>query len=272
MVAALTFNYAMPSLGCSPNGAMSMFGSYKKAKAVFMGKIVSFEKRSSGNLSAENIRGTYVLVKEAYKGNILPGDILFLKQGNGADCGYWFDGKDKGGIRLFSADKVSKSGHIKAQDESKIPEFPTWPHDLLFLRNAKLYEGKTRISGVLYIGKDDDKGTYWYNPPSETLFHIKVKIIGLSGSYETTSDENGVYEIYGLPPGLYFIQPVVPDTLAYSGFIYPDVQGLERTDIEIGKQYLAIEQKYPDAVARSPQYVFLPPKEHAEISLVYKRK
>jgi hypothetical protein len=38
----------------------------------------------------------------------------------------------------------------------------------------------------------------------------KIRIVGASGTYETKTDENGIFEIYDLPPGKYRLEPEIP--------------------------------------------------------------
>jgi hypothetical protein len=73
--------------------------------------------------------------------------------------------------------------------------------DLLYLENLKKVRGKTRTSGTLDGG--------WINPHLDVAGK-KIKIIGPKKTYEVKTDKDGVFEIYDLPPGKYFIEPEAP--------------------------------------------------------------
>jgi Carboxypeptidase regulatory-like domain len=78
-------------------------------------------------------------------------------------------------------------------------------NDLLYLRQLSASEQRTRISGIIELLKlDPEKG-----PISTTISGVKLKIIGKKRTAEVYTDENGIYEIYGLPPGEYLIKPEV---------------------------------------------------------------
>ena len=69
-------------------------------------------------------------------------------------------------------------------------------NDLLYLNNLDKVHGKTRVSGTL----DGDF----------PVAGKKVRILGKNSTFQTATNEHGVYEIYGLPPGKYLIAPEMP--------------------------------------------------------------
>ena len=66
--------------------------------------------------------------------------------------------------------------------------------DLLYLENIATVQGRTRVSGV--VDGDD-----------ENAAGQQVRITGKNKSYIATTDKNGVYELYDLPPGRYLTEP-----------------------------------------------------------------
>ena len=38
----------------------------------------------------------------------------------------------------------------------------------------------------------------------------RIKIIGKDKTYEAKTDKDGIFEIYDLPPGKYFVEPEMP--------------------------------------------------------------
>jgi hypothetical protein len=72
--------------------------------------------------------------------------------------------------------------------------------DLLYLRNLNKVRDKTRISGTLGFRHEG----------GESLAGRKVRTVGAERTYELKTDDKGVYEIYDLPAGRYFVEPEVP--------------------------------------------------------------
>ena len=66
--------------------------------------------------------------------------------------------------------------------------------DLLYLENIAKVQGRTRVSGV--VDGDD-----------ENAAGQQVRITSKNKSYMATTDKNGVYELYDLPPGRYLTEP-----------------------------------------------------------------
>jgi hypothetical protein len=68
----------------------------------------------------------------------------------------------------------------------------------------------TRISGeIKHYEEDPEKGF----SPVESVVGVRVKIEGAGKTHEVYTDSNGVYELYGLPPGKYTIRPEIPPAL-----------------------------------------------------------
>jgi hypothetical protein len=70
--------------------------------------------------------------------------------------------------------------------------------DLLYLEKMDRLRARTRLSG--YVERE---GADFENVKGQ-----QVRIVGRNKTYIATTDENGVYELYGLPPGRYSIEPV----------------------------------------------------------------
>ena len=102
-------------------------------------------------------------------------------------------------------DKNNKAWEIHPCDRSTRIENAA--DDLLYLQGLSDSGQKTRLSGVL---------EHFENDPVEGLSRVeniigaKVRIMGEGKTYEVYTDKNGVYEIFGLPPGQYSIEPEIP--------------------------------------------------------------
>jgi hypothetical protein len=79
--------------------------------------------------------------------------------------------------------------------------------DLLYLQGLPKSASTTRLSGAFsHYEEDAEKGfTHVKN-----IIGAKVRISGESKGYEVYTDKNGVFEIIGLPPGKYTIEPEIP--------------------------------------------------------------
>jgi hypothetical protein len=72
--------------------------------------------------------------------------------------------------------------------------------DLLYLENLNTVKGKTRISGTITSSLNSGL----------KVDGMKIKFIGPTRTYETKTNKDGVFEIYDLPPGKYFVEPDMP--------------------------------------------------------------
>jgi hypothetical protein len=70
--------------------------------------------------------------------------------------------------------------------------------DLLYLDKRDQVRGKTRVSGTYVSG--------FYRGELKVAGR-KIHIVGEARTYETITGENGVFEIYDLPPGEYRLEP-----------------------------------------------------------------
>ena len=79
-------------------------------------------------------------------------------------------------------------------------------NDLLYLQKLPDSAQQPRISGVIEdLRSDPEKGII-----GTPLKGIKLEIVGKEQIAEVSTDRDGVYEVYGLPPGQYLVKPRVP--------------------------------------------------------------
>ncbi len=195
---AFTFLLVNPGVAeaCSCIGAPTICGAYASADAVFIGSVQRIElpppqKNAQGQ---EYVAGqiAYVQVEKAFKG-IKNVQAVFRSWGTSCDVAF------KEGERwlLYAYyDKKSKTWAIGACGRST--RIGDAAEDLLYLQGLPASAQKTHISGTLE------------NYTGEGVIGAKVKITGAEKTYESYTDKNGVYEINGLPPGKYAIEPEIP--------------------------------------------------------------
>ncbi|HET9054736.1 MAG TPA: carboxypeptidase-like regulatory domain-containing protein, partial [Cyclobacteriaceae bacterium] len=157
--------------------------------------------------SSHRFYAAIVKVEKVYKGNIREGADIKIFHGGGGDCtGGFYDVKagDKfllymGGKRkmmdiptpLYSYGVCSRSTRLE-----------TATSDLKYLDNRATLVGKTRLSGTIRA--------FGENMKRPSVSGLKVQVFG-KGFYRTLfTDDNGFFEIWGLPPGQYSINYKLP--------------------------------------------------------------
>src|SRR6185503_5971534 len=130
-------------------------------------------------------------------------------QGDGANCLMRFSEEYIGGRALYYL------GDVPTDNQSMVVSFcgrsasvERASEDLLYLDKLDQVRGKTRVSGK-YAGG-------FYGRELKVAGR-KIRFVTEADSYETTTDENGVFEIYGLPPGNYRLEPELQPGLTVDG-------------------------------------------------------
>ena len=183
------------ALACSCVGRMSVCGGFTAAEAVFVGTVTRVENQTAKDEDGKEFivgQVARMQVDEAFKGAKAP-ELIFRSYGSSCDVHYE---EGQRWLVFASYDKKEKAWAIGACGRSTRLEFAA--DDLLYLRGLPGSAQKTRLSGDL---TDRDR---------KPLMGVKVKIIGERQTHEVFTDKNGVYEIYGLPPGKYIVQPETP--------------------------------------------------------------
>ena len=208
-----------------PNTDDTVLGKFEKARFVVVARVISVEKvpevktTYSGNKETHDVEAvvesTKMVVVKAYKGNLKVGSEMIFAQGESENCLQSFDDDDIGGEYLFylsPRENAPQLWHAEGCGKSKrlwdfgsgMVEYAS--DDLSYLEKKDQVKGRTRISGTLISCQwsfSDGRATF------KKMAGRKVRIIGEKKTFEAVTDEDGVYEIYGLPPGRYTVQPEV---------------------------------------------------------------
>jgi len=193
----------------------------------------------------DGVRSTKMIVEKVFKGKLEVGEEITFGQGGGADCLWTFNDESVGNKYLFYLHRPGKldgtylpsrePGLWFASGCGRSGQLQGATDDLLYLENMSKLRGKTRISGRL---------GGWMNPDLDVAGKT-VKIIGPKKTYQTTTDKHGVFEIYDLPPGKYFVEPetppgwiIDPDWLKYSPSVVRDE--FDRPELRTPKQVAII--------------------------------
>jgi len=170
--------------------------AYEQAEVVIIARIVAIERTKEPDSVHLNIRSATMVVQKVFKGNVKVEDAISFAQGNGIDCLWTFDEKMIGHEYLLYLNPPDKTSDLWWLGQGRSEEVSAAANDLLYLNNLDKVHGRTRVSGTL----DADFPVAGKN----------VRIIGNNKIFQTATNENGVYEIYGLPPGRYLIAPEMP--------------------------------------------------------------
>src|SRR5829696_9002789 len=188
---------------CSCGRYPAVCDSYRSAEAVFIGVVQRVDsKKARGEDGREHILGqvAHIQVEKSFKGMAQP-EVVFRTEGTSCDPIY-----EEGQRWLFFAyyDQKNKRWGIAACGRSKIIDGAA--EDLLYLQGLPKSASTTRLSGELvHYEEDPEKGF----TRLKNISGAKVKITGEGKGYEVYTDKDGVYEIYGLPPGKYAIEPEI---------------------------------------------------------------
>jgi len=224
-------------------------------------RVLSVEKAADTEEQyyVDGVRSATIIIEKVFKGKLKIRDEIVFGQGGGADCVWTFNEESIGHQFLFyltRPEKFSRDDYLPSKDPGlwfafgcgRSSGLPGATDDLLYLENLKKVRGKTRISGTL---------GGWENPDLDVAGK-KVKVIGPKKTYETKTDKDGVFEIYDLPPGKYFVEPEMPAGWKINPYY------LRYSPSVVGNEIEQPELKTPRQVA-----VMLEPKKHAGVDIVF---
>ena len=196
---------------CSCGPSPTVLDSYNYSDVVVIVSAVSVEKAepektaqpgrmSDGIKYVDGVKSTTMRVEQVFKGTLKAGDEMIFLQGDGADCVWTFNEDDIGTKFLFYLKRLKDSTRWIAVTCGRSKPVERARDDLLYLTNLNRVRNKTRISGTLRFLYD----------AGESLAGRKIRITGAKRTQELKTDDNGVYEIYDLPAGRYFVEPEIP--------------------------------------------------------------
>lgn len=185
--------------------------AFAKANAVFVGKVNKVIQPSLEIWMRDKDfdQKATVTVEKLYKGSV-PNKIILSQLAKDAAPKFI---ENTSYLFYANYDKKQNIWKVKPCTRTHALEFVN--DDLLFLDGLPSSSGKTRVSGEVVYSSD-------LKPDSEhlRLYGFKVKIIGADKEYEATTDKNGIYEIYGLPPGKYVIRLNLPADKEFYGAMH----------------------------------------------------
>lgn len=180
----------------------TVLDAYESADMVLVARVGSFTKAPpSGNQESyypDDIRSVTVVVEKIYKGNTKVRHELTVQQGTGSDCVWNFGERDIGEKYLFYFKRVAETDVWSASVCGRTNRVEDAKEDLLYLDNLKKQRGKTRVSGKYGAGLG-------FTGANRTIL-----IRGEEKTFQTQTDDAGIFEIYDLPAGKYTLEPELP--------------------------------------------------------------
>ena len=201
---------------CAPRG--SVLDEYESSSVVMIARIASVEKAAKADKSDHDygIRSSRLVVEKVYKGDVRVGDELVFAQGNGMNCLMRFSEETIGDRILLYEGRPPAGTPWSVSFCGRSASVERATEDLLYLDKMDEVRGKTRVSG---------KYTGGFYGRELKVGGRKIRIVSDSDAYETTTDDKGIFEIYGLPPGNYRLEPELdpginldPYWIGFSGF------------------------------------------------------
>ena len=198
---------------CGPRP--SVLDELERADHVIIAKVTAFKVEDDSKKQYSNARdlvnalmdgvnpsgeSAVMTVVKVYKGGLNPGENIEFIQAV-TNCDYEFSKKSVGmEFFLYLSNPRGTPPRYAFSGCGRSTLVENAFEDIRYFENPPDVKGKTRISGVLK--KTDD---------SSPLGGQKILIYQGDKTWETVTDSNGVYEIYGLPAGKYEIEPKLPE-------------------------------------------------------------
>jgi len=181
----------------------TVLDEYERADVVITARIVSTEKSKEPDPDYLDNHYATMVVQRVFKGKVKVQDALRFASGNGIDCLWQFHEKDIGREFLLYLDAPDEASDFWYVGQGRSHRVSYAANDLLYLNNLDKVRGQTRVSGTLYADI----------PLAGKTVRIigETKTSGKNKTFEATTDEHGVYEVYGVPPGKYLIAPEMPN-------------------------------------------------------------
>jgi len=183
---------------CAPK--RSVLDEYEASPLVVIARVVSVEKAAKPNKNGGDygVGSTHLVIEKVYKGDVRVGDELVFAQGDGANCLMRFSEENIGLRSLFYLGIPREGTLLGVTFCGRSTSVARATEDLLYLDKLDQVRGKTRVSGK-YAG-----GFYG---KQLNVAGRKIRIVSEADTYETITDDDGVFEIYDLPPGNYRLKP-----------------------------------------------------------------
>lgn len=201
----IAFTYSVHACSCNAK-TETVDIEFKNSPNVLVLTLSNVEILPEKATTGADVRRSTLTVERVFKGFLKVGDkVMFTREYS--RCGWNFSEESLGEKFLFYLDNPDKkSAWTLPFCSSRSGYLDRVAADLLFLENLEKVRNETRLSGSVeqFVREMTAQGM------KEQLNYLsgrKIRIVGNGKKIELSSNENGVYEIYGLPPGKYRLTP-----------------------------------------------------------------
>jgi hypothetical protein len=194
---------ASPTLACSCDaGTPTVLEAFAASPIVMTVKLEEFEEldRSMEGGNIYRTMAAVMTVEKVYKGAVKANERIRVLDGSGGECSIGFLRQRIGQRFLLYTDPARQIGKLRGKLYwisrcSRSETVESAAPDLVYLDDRAALTGKTRLSGTVKRFSQD--------PPS--LAGIKIAVTGKNFERVIETDENGFFDIWGLPPGQYIV-------------------------------------------------------------------
>jgi hypothetical protein len=173
---------------------------YEASPVVVIARVVSVDKTPKQDKKTHDygVRSSRLVVEKVYRGDVRVGEEFVIGQGDGMNCLMRFNEDNIGDRALFYLGLPQEGNLWGITFCGRSTSVARATEDLLYLDKTDQVRGKTRVSGRYEGG---------FYGRLITVAGRKIRIVSEGATYETITDEHGVFEIYDLPPGNYRLEP-----------------------------------------------------------------
>lgn len=194
------------------NYGVSPCEAYAQADAIFTGTVIRImpETISMGQRDADYDQIATVVVEKVYKGTARKRIVLHqLGRKNSpkllSNNRYLF---------YANLDRPTKKWEVRRCGRTIMARYAQ--DDLRYLKRPRENANQSRIAGAVVRYQPDEET----QGKTERLAGLTIRIIGEEKEYEVITGEDGIFELYGVPPGKYVIHPDIPSSLTLMGVIH----------------------------------------------------
>jgi hypothetical protein len=181
----------------------TVLDDYEAADLVITAHLVSLVNEiDPKSYPGGDVSAVAMTVEKVYKGDVKTGDKIQIGQGiPGLTCTLTFFEPMVGEKFLLYLRRPAKSSNTLATSRCSGSGYLKYAHDhLLYLDKMDKVLGRTRVYGRYVKQGSDDS----------SLAGRKIRFRGKNRTYVATTDKEGSYELYGMTPGRYVVDPELP--------------------------------------------------------------
>ncbi len=187
----LILSASVTSFGCWCRYPGTVLKQFENSKSVIVGRLASVSETEAK-----------LVVDKVYKGKLHVGEQLKFDQGTFGNCLRGFSSEEIGQQYLFYLNQPPNAKVYAASICNRSNKIARAFADMAYLNKIDSVAGKTRVYG--YFRTDET-----ITPNVEGLV-ITITRLKTKNAYSVTTDKNGFFEFYDLPPGEYKLEPMVP--------------------------------------------------------------